>query len=52
MKIIVDKLPKTFFDCPFAKYEYVYYQCELKKDTCDLEHNRKCEMLLSMNGGE
>ena len=47
MKIIVNEVPKRSIDCPFSKYLYSGYSCKLKKDTCDVDYNRECEMLMS-----
>lgn len=48
MKVIVDELPDRKYNCLFSKWDYGCYSCTIKKDICDLECNRKCEMLLSL----
>lgn len=47
MKIIVNEVPKRSYECPFSKYVYGGYSCKLKKDTCDVDCKRECEMLMS-----
>lgn len=47
MKIIVDEMPKSPYECPFAKYEYGAFSCKLKTGVCSLDRNRKCRMLLN-----
>lgn len=69
-KIIVNEMPKTDKDCPFAichDDNFFPAICELKRDKsnqwsmrfgCNQRHNckvsegHKCDMLMSINGGE
>ena len=51
MKVIVDEMPKTPYECLFKRYECGYAFCTLKNDdVCDIERNEKCKMLLKAGG--
>lgn len=48
MKIVVDEIPDKAYKCLFSKYAKCYHECQLTTGICELDCNRRCEVLLSI----
>lgn len=52
MRIVVDELPSTWYECLFSYYdtEYSCNACQLSNgDTCKIIHDEKCPCLMSLD---